>query len=296
MRHLLSVALILVVALTMVAAGLLPLDMPESVGDMIHYSGPGGRYGQPIESPDRVVPARTEAEVQPSFMPGASVKAGEVSSFVSGQGWLRVQDATVAGATLRERLAGTREDWFALKPWTSQPTCGRAGAGGKCGLALKTPPPAATADEGFGPLPAAPTKGGGFELGSHNRDSGGDYWGGLADVLDRVEGRPKPQRTQQGEITYYHPSLAWDGVCCLMADGVTPYDPRASGIVAAVSWPLGSLLYVCGPSRRCLQVEVRDRGLGGDDWIDMSEADFTVLVGSLGPGRAKVSIREMSGP
>ena len=93
----------------------------------------------------------------------------------------------------------------------------------------------------------------------------------------------------RGTLTWVHPDLAGD----LMADGKTRYDPQASGIAAAVSWPIGSVLYVCGPTGRCLWLEVRDWGLGGDDWLDVSEKDFQVLGNSLELGVISVTIEEL---
>lgn len=91
-----------------------------------------------------------------------------------------------------------------------------------------------------------------------------------------------------GTATYYHPSLAGG----IMRDGATRYDPTASGIVAATSWPLGTVLEVRGPSRRSLTVVVSDTGMLGANRLDLSESDFRVLSGvGLDPGVIRVEIR-----
>lgn len=78
-----------------------------------------------------------------------------------------------------------------------------------------------------------------------------------------------------------------------MRDGVTHYDRTASGIAASNSWPLHSVLRVTGPTGRSLLLEIRDTGLLPDNSLDMSEADFTVIAGSLAPGRVTIEIREV---
>ena len=101
-------------------------------------------------------------------------------------------------------------------------------------------------------------------------------------------GQPTAPRIE-GEATWYHRDLQGD----LMRDGKTRYDYRASGVVAAVSWPLGTILEVRGPTNRWLTVIVSDTGYLKENHVDLSEADFLVLVGSLGPGRIEVRIREV---
>ena len=89
-----------------------------------------------------------------------------------------------------------------------------------------------------------------------------------------------------GEATHY-----WDGLSGnLMADGKTKYWPDQSGLVAATGWPLGTILYVCGPTKRCLSVEVRDTGRFPKTDLDFSEMDQMVLGGYL--GRFPIEIRE----
>ncbi len=92
----------------------------------------------------------------------------------------------------------------------------------------------------------------------------------------------------QGRATYYHPSLA-GGV---MRDGVTRYDPMATGAVAATSWPVGTVLEVRGPTNRSLMVVVSDTGRLEPNHLDLSAADFQILVGDLRPGVAEVQIGE----
>ena len=79
-----------------------------------------------------------------------------------------------------------------------------------------------------------------------------------------------------------------------MRDGVTSYDPQASGVAAATSWPLGTHLYVRGPTGRVLGLVISDTGYLGvvPPHLDLSEADFRVLAGSLRPGVISVEIRE----
>ena len=100
-----------------------------------------------------------------------------------------------------------------------------------------------------------------------------------------------PQRAasdRSGRATYYHPSLAGG----LMADGVTVYERDLSGVAAATSWPLGTVLYVRGPSGRGLSLVISDTGYLGRDHVDLSEADFIVLAGSLSPGVIPVEISQ----
>ena len=107
-----------------------------------------------------------------------------------------------------------------------------------------------------------------------------------------AEARPAPI---QVVATFYHRSLTWDGQCCKMADGLTEYHPDQSGIIAVGvvgPWKLGDVLYVCGPSERCLLLEARDTGYLGWGNIDTSGADSMVLSGDSWPHTVKVSIRE----
>ena len=91
-----------------------------------------------------------------------------------------------------------------------------------------------------------------------------------------------------GIATYVHPSLSGG----LMRDGVTPYDPLASGVAAGNSWPIGTLLQVRGPTGREMLLEIRDTGLLGEYHIDLSEVDFQILVGNLRQGVGLITIRE----
>lgn len=100
--------------------------------------------------------------------------------------------------------------------------------------------------------------------------------------------QPVETSVREGVATWVHPSLAGG----LMRDGATRYDPMASGVVAANSWPLGTVLEVRGPTNKVLTVVVSDTGKLGANHVDMSEADFTVLAGGLEPGVIKVSIQE----
>lgn len=76
-----------------------------------------------------------------------------------------------------------------------------------------------------------------------------------------------------------------------MRDGVTRYDPEASGLVAATSWPLGTVLEVRGPTGRSMMLEVRDTGHLGQNHLDLSERDFMVLGERLDYGVVTATIR-----
>lgn len=114
----------------------------------------------------------------------------------------------------------------------------------------------------------------------------------VSEVPDReASDRSGWARDRGAEVraTYYHPSLAGG----LMADNATEYWRDQSGLVAVSiygPWKLGDVLYVCGPSGRCLWLEARDTGLMPWGDIDLSEADFLVLAGSLDMGRMNVNI------
>lgn len=118
---------------------------------------------------------------------------------------------------------------------------------------------------------------------------------GTDDSSDRNGNNPVARQGDQvsdrsgwvrGEATHYHPSLAGN----LMADNKTEYWPDQSGVVAATGWPLFTILYVCGPTGRCLTVEVRDTGLFPKTDLDFSEADQMMLCGYL--GRCPIQIGE----
>ena len=116
---------------------------------------------------------------------------------------------------------------------------------------------------------------------------------GRPQSLEGLEAEVRGKATERsGAATYYHPDLAGG----LMADNHTRYDPTASGVVAAVSWPLGTILEVRGPTNRVLLVVVSDTGYLGEWHTDWSEADFTLLALSLDPGRIEVRIREVQEP
>ena len=111
---------------------------------------------------------------------------------------------------------------------------------------------------------------------------------GDAGVVRRLGIRERPQAVI-GTATYYHPSLAGG----LMRDGVTRYEPSMSGVAAATSWPLGTVLEVCGPTRRCIQVVISDTGILGPGHVDLTEASFIALAGSLAPGRISITVKEL---
>src|SRR3972149_5249626 len=117
-----------------------------------------------------------------------------------------------------------------------------------------------------------------------------------ADAETTPDSPPAPTRTGTersrpaiwGVATYYHPSLAGG----LMRDGTPAYAPRAGGVAAATSWPLGTQLYVRGPTGRALGLVISDTGYLGSGHLDLSESDFIVLAGSLRPGVISVEIWE----
>jgi len=131
----------------------------------------------------------------------------------------------------------------------------------------------------------------------------GEWVAGVADATqDRVQGdaavtnplslrtnlaAAKHAETMRGVATWVHPSLAGN----LMADNATVYDPQASGLAAATSWPIGTVLEVRGPTGRSMMLEVRDTGLLPASHLDLSESDFMVLAGDLRLGVATVEIR-----
>ena len=92
-----------------------------------------------------------------------------------------------------------------------------------------------------------------------------------------------------GSATFYHPSLAGNGMYC----GGT-YNPLDPTIVATTSWPCGTVLRV---SRGALSVDVvvQDTGLLPAYHIDLSEAAFQQL-GLLAEGRIAVTIEVLSAP
>ena len=92
-----------------------------------------------------------------------------------------------------------------------------------------------------------------------------------------------------GTLTYYHPDLAGN----VMRDGITTYEPTMSGVAAATSWPLGTWLDVCGPTKRCLPLVISDTGRLGANHLDVPEAVFVGLAGSLAPGRVPVTVRAL---
>ena len=90
-----------------------------------------------------------------------------------------------------------------------------------------------------------------------------------------------------GTLTYYHPDLAGN----VMRDGITTYEPTMSGVAAATSWPLGTWLEVRGPTGRSLLLVISDTGKLEPGALDVPEAVFVVLAGSLAPGRVPVRVR-----
>lgn len=98
-------------------------------------------------------------------------------------------------------------------------------------------------------------------------------------------------RLVQGEITYYHPSLAGGVMFCPPHNRYDPSDPN---IAAAVSWPCGTRLRIWR-DERFVDVIVQDTGLLGHNHVDLSEAAFQRL-GILAEGRVSVLIEVLAGP
>ena len=97
-------------------------------------------------------------------------------------------------------------------------------------------------------------------------------------------------RLVQGEITYYHPSLAGGPMFCTGK----AYDPRDVTVGAAVTWPCGTRLRIWR-DERFVDVIVQDTGLLGHNHVDLSEAAFQRLA-ILPEGRVSVLIEVLAGP
>ena len=116
---------------------------------------------------------------------------------------------------------------------------------------------------------------------------GGARWnpaGGLTDP-DRAS------RLVEGEITYYHPSLAGGPMYCPPHNR---YDPQDVTVGAAVTWPCGTRLRIWR-DERFVDVIVQDTGLLGHNHVDLSEAAFQRLA-ILPEGRVRVLIEVLAGP
>ena len=92
-----------------------------------------------------------------------------------------------------------------------------------------------------------------------------------------------------GEATFYHSSLAGNGMYC----GGT-YNPLDPTIVASTSWPCGTVLRV-SRGGQSVDVTVQDTGLLPAYHVDLSEAAFQQL-GLLAEGRLSVTIEVLSAP
>ena len=97
-------------------------------------------------------------------------------------------------------------------------------------------------------------------------------------------------RLVQGEITYYHPSLAGGPMCCTGK----AYDPQDVTVGAAVTWPCGTRLRIWR-DERFVDVIVQDTGLLDHNHVDLSEAAFQRLA-ILAEGRVPVLIEVLAGP
>ncbi len=101
----------------------------------------------------------------------------------------------------------------------------------------------------------------------------------------------RASRLVQGEITYYHPSLAGGVMFCPPHDR---YDPEDVTVGAAVTWPCGTRLRIWR-DERYVDVIVQDTGLLGHNHVDLSEAAFQRLA-ILPEGRVSVLIEVLAGP
>ena len=97
-------------------------------------------------------------------------------------------------------------------------------------------------------------------------------------------------RLVEGEITYYHPSLAGGPMFCTGK----AYDPQDVTVGAAVTWPCGTRLRIWR-DERFVDVIVQDTGLLGHNHVDLSEAAFQRLA-ILPEGRVRVLIEVLAGP
>jgi len=116
---------------------------------------------------------------------------------------------------------------------------------------------------------------------------GGARWNPASGVIDP----DRAARLVQGEITYYHPSLASGVMFCPPHNR---YDPQDVTVGAAVTWPCGTRLRIWR-DERFVDVVVQDTGLLGHNHVDLSEAAFQRLA-ILPEGRVSVLIEVLAGP
>lgn len=116
---------------------------------------------------------------------------------------------------------------------------------------------------------------------------GGGRWNPADGVIDPE----RAARLVQGEITYYHPSLAGGVMYCPPHNR---YDPQDVTVGAAVTWPCGTRLRIWR-DERYVDVIVQDTGLLGHNHVDLSEAAFQRLA-LLPEGRVSVLIEVLAGP
>ena len=116
---------------------------------------------------------------------------------------------------------------------------------------------------------------------------GGARWNPAGGVTDP----DRAARLVEGEITYYHPSLAGGVMFCPPHNR---YDPQDVTVGAAVTWPCGTRLRIWR-DERFVDVIVQDTGLLGHNHVDLSEAAFQRLA-ILPEGRVRVLIEVLAGP
>lgn len=116
---------------------------------------------------------------------------------------------------------------------------------------------------------------------------GGARWNPAGGIIEP----DRASRLVQGEITYYHPSLAGGVMFCPPHNR---YDPSDPSIGAAVTWPCGTRLRIWR-DERFVDVIVQDTGLLGHNHVDLSEAAFQRLA-ILPEGRVSVLIEVLAGP
>ena len=109
---------------------------------------------------------------------------------------------------------------------------------------------------------------------------------------DGIAPADRAARVVEGEITYYHPSLAGGVMYCPPHNR---YDPADARIAAANTWPCGTRLRIWR-DERYVDVVVQDTGGGlGSNHVDLSEAAFQRLA-ILPEGRVSVLIEVLAGP